>query len=180
MYLIFLIWSRCHLATSSPFIFFQVAAYTAVNRRFFLCSAPSPHPENVTPSILPRHPLLTYFLSLLSLHYFYIYSLVARVFFHHRHYVDILHLFIPLHRAYIVLFPTFFLSPLDTCLYAALCFANACSNIKKYSKQKSLRGGNIERFHKRVSSAVFKVVFVIHHIFLGQTYNLCLQQLAIM
>lgn len=175
MYLIFLIWSRCHLATFSPFIFFKVAAYTAVNRHLFPCSAPSPHPENVTPFIPPRHPLLAYFL---SLHYFYIYSLVARMFFHRRHYVDILHLFIPLHRAYIVLFPTFFSSPLDTCLYAALCLANACSNIKKYSKQKSLRWGSIERFHKGASSAVFKVVFVIHHIFLAQIYDLCLQQIA--
>lgn len=56
----------CHLATFSPFIFCQVAAYTAVNRHLFLCSAPSLHPERVTP-FHSSSPPLAHVLSFLAL-----------------------------------------------------------------------------------------------------------------
>lgn len=125
----------CHPATFSPFIFFQVAAYIPPLTVGSFSARRRPFIQNVSPlSTPPRRPSLTYFL---SLHYFYIYSLVARTFFHRRHYVGIPHLFIPAHRAYVVLFPTFFSSSLDRCPYAVLCLANACSNIKKYSESRS-------------------------------------------
>lgn len=166
VYLIFLIWSRCHLATFSPFIFFQVAAYTAVNRRpLSPRSAPSPRPESVTsfhPSSPPFARVLSFpalFLhipsccphvlspSTLRRYYSSFYSSASRV-----------HRFIP--YILLVLFG-----------HMSICCIMSRERVYKYKKvlQAEVAAMREHWAFKIEPSVAFKVVFVIHRIFLEQT-----------
>jgi len=146
-----LIWSRCHLATFSPFILFQVVACTVVIRSLFTSSSSLFSTDLRVLSKKCNFFRSSSFVCVLSfLDYFYVFSLAPCTFFHHWHYG------FWFSYVYNVLFSTFILSP-----YAILRFANAYLNKKKEVLQAKIAITKETSIFEKQFSAAFKIIYVI-------------------